>query len=187
MGEGMLPIPQKVVKRILELAFVEMGDLMPEVWMREEEEASVSRNVLILPKKRVGPVTDMGQWVQRFASFVSVLSTRYPKAVPELMAYMATIVKCSKDYHGVAWAQYDRGFRKQMATLRGSRINPTLFSLCFSDKVRRNTMCNWCLAQSYDTDSCPENPPQAEWKGRGGECGCPKKPIARSEGLLRVQ
>ncbi len=186
----MLPIPQKVVKRILELAFVEMGDLMPEVWMREEEEASVSRNVLILPKKRVGPVTDIGQWVQRFASFVSVLSTRYPKAVPELMAYMATIVKCSKDYHGVAWAQYDRGFRKQMATLRDlrwSRINPTLFSLCFSGKVRRNTMCNWCLAQSYDTDSCPENPPQAEWKGRGGECGCPKKPIARSEGLLRVQ
>ena len=187
MGEGMLPIPQKVVKRILELAFVEMGDLMPEVWMREEEEASVSRNVLILPKKRVGPVTDIGQWVQRFASFVSVLSTRYPKAVPELMA---TIVKCSKDYHGVAWAQYDRGFRKQMATLRDlrwSRINPTLFSLCFSGKVRRNTMCNWCLAQSYDTDSCPENPPQAEWKGRGGECGCPKKPIARSKGLLRVQ
>ncbi len=28
MGEGMLPIPEKVVKRILELAFVEMGDLV---------------------------------------------------------------------------------------------------------------------------------------------------------------
>ncbi len=45
MGEGMLPIPEKVVRKILELAFVEMGDLMPEVWMREEEEALVSRNV----------------------------------------------------------------------------------------------------------------------------------------------
>ncbi len=44
MGEGMLPIP--AWKKILELAFVEMGDLMPEVWMREEEEASVSRNIL---------------------------------------------------------------------------------------------------------------------------------------------
>ncbi len=62
MGEGMLPIPEKVVRKILELAFVEMGDLMPEVWMREEEEASMSRNVLILPKKRTGPVTDVGQW-----------------------------------------------------------------------------------------------------------------------------
>ena len=50
--------------------------------MRDEEEASVSRNVLILPKKRVGPVTDIGQWVQCFAGFMSVLSTRYPKAVP---------------------------------------------------------------------------------------------------------
>ena len=41
MGEGMLPIPEEVM---LEL------DLMPEVWMREEEEASVSRNVLILQR-----------------------------------------------------------------------------------------------------------------------------------------
>ncbi len=42
------PIPEKVVKEknTGELAFVEMGDLMPEVWMREEEEVSVSRNVL---------------------------------------------------------------------------------------------------------------------------------------------
>lgn len=55
--------------------------------MRDEEEASVSRSVLILPQKRVGPVTDIGQWVQCFAGFMSVLSTRYPKAVPELMAY----------------------------------------------------------------------------------------------------
>ena len=41
MGEGLLPIPEKVVKKILELSFVEMRELMPEMWLqREEEEAS---------------------------------------------------------------------------------------------------------------------------------------------------
>ncbi len=50
MGEGMLPIPEKVARRILELSYVEMGDLMPEVWMRDEEEMSTSRNVLVVPK-----------------------------------------------------------------------------------------------------------------------------------------
>ncbi len=28
---------------------------------------------------------------------------------------------CSRDYHGVAWAQYDLGFRKQMVTLKDLR------------------------------------------------------------------
>ena len=142
-GEGMLPIPEKVVKKILELAFV---DGRPHA-----DEGSLSVEERFNTLADGSGITDVGQWVQCFAGLVSVLSTKYPQAVPELMAYMATIVKCSRDYHGVAWAQYDRGFRKQMATLRDlrwSRINPTLFSLCFSGKAKRNTMCNWCLAES---------------------------------------
>lgn len=63
------------------------GNGGPSCQMREEEASSL-RNVLVLPKKRTGPVTDVGQWVQYFAGFVSVLSTRYPAAVPELMAYI---------------------------------------------------------------------------------------------------
>ena len=85
---------------------------------------------------------------------------------------MATIVKCSRDYQSVAWAQYDRGFRKQMAKLkdlRWSRLNTTLFSLCFAGKAKRNTVCAWCLADSHDTESCPDNPPKADWKWRGGD------------------
>ncbi len=31
-----------------------------------------------------------------FAGYVSVLSTKYPQVVPEMMAYLTTIVKCSK-------------------------------------------------------------------------------------------
>ncbi len=84
------------------------------------------------------------------------------------MAYLATIVKYSRDYHGVAWAQYDRGFRKQMATLkdlRWSRLNTTLFSLCFAGKAKGNTMCAWCLVDSHDKESCPDNPPHNDWKG----------------------
>ena len=167
MGEGLLPIPEKTVKKILELAFVEMRDLMPETWPREEEESSGLRNVLILPKKRAAPVTDIGTWVQCFAGYVSVLSSKFPKAVPELMAYMATIVKCSKHFEGVAWAQYDRAFRKQMAQLKNlkwSRLNPTLFSLCFAGKAKANAVCAYCLSDNHRSEACPENPScQRQW------------------------
>ena len=70
-------------------------------------------------------------------------------------------------YKGVAWAQYDRGFRKQMAKLkdlRWSRLNTTLFSLCVVGKAKRNTVCAWFLADSHDTESCPDKPPKADWK-----------------------
>ena len=67
--------------------------------------------------------------------------------VPELMAYQAMIVKCSRDFEGLAWAQYDRAYRRQAAQtkdLRWSRLNPTLFSLCFTGKARRNIACAHC-------------------------------------------
>ena len=34
MGEGLLPIPERLTKKILQLEFVEMRELMPETWMR---------------------------------------------------------------------------------------------------------------------------------------------------------
>ena len=33
--------------------------------------------------------------------------------VPELMLYQATIVKCSRNFEGLAWAQYDQTYRRQ--------------------------------------------------------------------------
>ena len=61
--------------------------------------------------------------------------------VPQLMAYQVTIIKCSRDFEGSAWAQYDWAYRRQAAQtkdLRWSRLNLTLFSLCFAGKARQN-------------------------------------------------
>ena len=159
MGEGLLPIPERLTKKILQLEFVEMRELMPETWLRDEEEST--RNTLSLPRRRTAPVTDILQWLQCFAGMVGVLSQKYPHMVPELMAYQAMIVKCSRDFEGLAWAQYDRAYRRQAAQtkdLRWSRLNPTLFSLCFAGKARRNIACAHCLSDNHTSDTCPENP-----------------------------
>ena len=89
MGEGLLPIPKHLTKKILQLEFVEMWDLMLETWLRDEEENT--RNTLALLRRRTAPVTDILQWVQNFAGMVGILLQRYPHMVPELMVYQATI------------------------------------------------------------------------------------------------
>ena len=65
MGDGLAPLPQKLIKRILHLEFVEMADLLPEAWLLEETtmEAQLHR--------QKGPVTDIAVWVQCYATLVS--------------------------------------------------------------------------------------------------------------------
>ena len=105
---------------------------------------------------------------------VGVLSQKYPHMVPELMAYQATIVKCSRDFEGLAWARYDWAYRRQVAQtkdLRWSRLNPTLFSLCFAGKARRNITCAHCLSDNHTSDTCLDNPSHSFfwWQHPGGD------------------
>ena len=158
-GEGVLPVPERVEKKLLNLEFVEMKELLPESWLVEEEETC--RFTQSLPKRRSGPVTDILQWLQCFGTMVGVLSQKFPMMVPDLMAYQSTIIKCSRDFDGLAWAQYDRAYRRQAAQtkdLRWSRINTTLYSLCFAGKARRSVACVHCLSDGHRSDACPDNP-----------------------------
>ena len=172
MGEGLLPIPDKLVKKITNLEFVELREMLPEVWLREEKEAA-TRNVLVLPRRKTAQITDILVWVQLFTGYVSVLSTKYPQAVvPELMAYTATIVKCSKNYDDSAWARYDMLYRKQMAKLKDlkwSMLNPILFSMCFAGKARLGA-CICCLSDLHSSADCSENPANSGWElSRSGD------------------
>ena len=88
--------------------------------------------------------------------------------VPEFMAYPATIVKCAHDFEGISWAQYDRVYRRQVAQtddLRWLRLNPTLYSLCFAGKAKRNIVCAYCLSDNRTTASCPDNTILFPWQG----------------------
>ena len=80
-----------------------------------KEEDDPSRHALCRPpRRRSAPVTDVlqTQWLQCFAAMVGVLSHRFPAVAPELMAYQATIIKCSRNSDSLAWAQYDRAYRQ---------------------------------------------------------------------------
>ena len=163
MGEGLLPVPDKLVKKIIKLEFVEMQELLPESWLREEEE---NKSTIGFHRRKNAATTNIFQWLQCYSAMVGVLSRAYPHMVPDLMAYLATIVRCYRDFEDLHWAQYDRMYRRQAAItkdLRWGRIDSTLYSKCFAGKARRRSMCTYCLSDNHTSQECQDNPANISW------------------------
>ena len=161
LGDGLMPLPQRLVKRIWELQFVEMYELRPEAWLADSllEEESSGKCCSLGARRKKTPVTDLCGWLQGYAALVGVLSVRFPHSVPQLMAYQSLIVKAYREFDGLGWVQYDRAFRRQAAItkdLNWSRINTTLYSLCFPGKAKRASVCRHCLSCDHVSDLCPE-------------------------------
>ena len=69
-----------------------------------------------------------------FGTYVEVLAPFYPQAIPELMAYVPLVIRCSQDYKGLAWVRYDMSFHRQAAASGNrnwSKVNSSLYSICF--------------------------------------------------------
>ena len=152
LGEGIAPLPPKLVKKITSLEFVEMADLLPEAWLLEETAMEAQL------RRQRGPVTNILTWVQCFATFTSTLATVHPGKTPEMMAYMPNIVRCHRDYEGPAWVLYDRAFQRRAEVtkdLNWSVVNTSLFNLCFGGRARRRNICQVCLSESHVSERCP--------------------------------
>jgi hypothetical protein len=92
-------VPQKLIKKILDLEFVDMSELLPDTWrLQDEEESKCCHQPRRAPRR--GPITDILRWVECYASFVAILTTRYPDKGPELMAYLRTIVHAQRTFAG---------------------------------------------------------------------------------------
>ena len=77
---------------------------------------------------------------QCFAYYVGVLASSKPALVPDLMAYMISIIRASQEFEGSAWTVYDDAYRRQAATagdqLQWSQVNPSLYTICFTGKAK---------------------------------------------------
>ena len=139
---------------------------MPETWLSESTDNAHNSccGMLTAARKRKSPVVDILLWLQCYAALVAALALQHPQKTPEFMAYQSIIIKCHRDFEGLGWVYYDRAFRRQAALskdLNWSRINPTLYSLCFAGKAKKSAICIHCLSNNHNSAQCPET--QSMW------------------------
>ena len=155
IGEGLPPVPEKLATKIRAWKFVDMSEMLPEFWWQEagKDDDTQSRSTTSQPRRRK-KVTDITSWLQCYGLYVSVLASHCPEAIPELMAYMITVLRVSQDFEGSSWVTYDSAFRRQ-AEATGDRkwswINPSMYSICFAGQARKTTRCDICLSIQHSS------------------------------------
>ncbi len=158
VGDGMPPVPAKLVNKIRRWEFIEMGELLPEFWVGPKEaEGDVGKEKRGRQSRKV---TDVLTWLQCFGTYVAVLATHEPTIVPELMAYMGLIIRVSQDYEGLGWVRYDSAFRRQEAlsgNKKWSAVNGTLFTMNFSGRASGTRRCELCFATSHSERECAQS------------------------------
>ncbi len=113
----------KVVKRILDLEFVDMSEVSVDADLPQGPDRP--------PAPARLPVTDISQWLERFSLMAAILTTRFPDKAPELFAYQAMIVRAERNYEGKRWVSYDRQFRREALArkdLNWSVTDPRLYN-----------------------------------------------------------
>ncbi len=156
---GLPAIPQKLAKRIVNLDYVDMAELLPEAWHQEDE---LSSSCCQATKPRRGLLTDITIWTECFATLAAVLTTHYPVYAPQFLAYLRTIVRASRNFEGTAWASYDACYHRQAANRRSldwSTVDASLYSQAFTGRARIIPRCIHCLRDSHTSRHCAYAPP----------------------------
>eukprot|EP00731_Ephydatia_muelleri_P019864 Em0012g689a len=94
-------LPPKLARRIADLEFVEMSDLLPDSW-QEETQTLIVFDTQLNPRRlgRKAAIQDISQWVKCYSKMAAVLSARYPEKAPELWAYQASIFRAARNFEG---------------------------------------------------------------------------------------
>ena len=110
IGDNLPPVPPKLAGRIIRGEFVALHELLPECLVDASEANRPATKARA--KKRI---LDLNTWLQCFALYVGGLGPVKLAYIPQLMAYMVTIIRVSQEFEGTAWAVYDDAYRRQAA------------------------------------------------------------------------
>ena len=163
-------LPPKLVRRILDLEFVDVAKLTTDV-------------ELSMPGRpaHTHPITDISVWVERFTVMAVILATRFSEKAPEFFAYMATIVRAEHNYEGERWVVYDCQFCRDALVCRDlnwSATDPRLYNEAFTGRAKCIARCGYCLRDDHTTRSCPTNP------SRAALGGSPERPAWPQQGAM---
>ena len=118
IGAGLPSLPAKLVRKIHNMEYIDFADLPPARGKSRtphslEGQVIVVQAADLLQTRKIIP--DLATWQQCYAVYVAALASRYPRRVPELMAYQTIIAKASQKYWWPSLVVYDQNFRQEAA------------------------------------------------------------------------
>ena len=126
-------VPAKVVRKIQNLDFVEIAELLLEAWgTADEDDAKCCHQ---RHSSLRAPVTNILVWVECYAYMVAILAAQYPHKIDQLMAYQHTIVRVHRSFIRDGWILYDACYhRKAVAakSLDWGQIDFSLYNKTFT-------------------------------------------------------
>ena len=97
------PDPAKLVRRIQDSLFVEMGELSPD--RLDFPDLHTTEESASIPKAQ--EVTDIIEWVQCFSVFTAIIHCSQPDHTPDLLGYQYLIVQTSLLCQEGRWVIYN--------------------------------------------------------------------------------
>ena len=151
---GLPPIPAKLVTRIAAGEFIDMAKLLPDKLGLSK--CTSSDDQAKPNKARRRTVTNILEWMQCFATYMTVDSKKQPEWMPDILGYFILIIEANMEYGGEAWLGYDCRFRQIAASDQKrvwSQSDSTLWDLAFSGKAKANKCC-YCFSLTHSSSQC---------------------------------
>ena len=83
---GLPTVPGKLAERITHWEYVDMTDVVAVLWPLPNVPDGISC-------KSRRQIQDINIWLQCFATFITVMASKFPEYTSQLLAYMVTILK----------------------------------------------------------------------------------------------
>ena len=160
LGEGLPPVPAKLVSKIRKGEYVDMAELLRdnmELERRRDLRSAASSALGLIPPTSRREVPDLLSWIQCFRMYAAVLSNSYPNKVQQLYAYQTMIVREARRCGGKGWLAYDQMFRQQAAISPAdwSKLNNSLYSTTFLQQQNgRGRTCTHCMETDHVANEC---------------------------------
>lgn len=176
LGSGLPALSKKLVAKILANEYIDFSELPPAKGKSRTMPQSLEGQVIVvqaadlLQARRIIP--DLATWLQCFALYVATLASKYPKKVPELMAYQTMIARASQKYRWPSWVVYDQNFRQEAAgnpAQSWAKVDPSIYAQCFTGQaISTENWCTRCQCLDHTSANCPYRQRKRPWHSMAG-------------------
>ena len=105
LGEAFPSIPEKLVRRIQSLDYVDLAELLPDNMELQRLVDTESRHGS--GQRQPQRVASLMTWVQCFVTYAAVVPEAHPHCMRDLMAYLRMIMREAQRHGGDGWRSYD--------------------------------------------------------------------------------